>query len=83
MLIIELRVNYRIIKTIGVHNVHPNAAADFTGECPYDVYVADDGSKFHLGHPLTRIHHRRMDGAEILAAKALTVVKEIEGKETT
>jgi hypothetical protein len=83
MLFIELRINYKIIKTIGVHNVHPTPVADFTGECPYDVYVAEPGNKFHMDHPLTRIYHRRMDGAEILAAKALTVVKEIEGKEKT
>jgi len=81
MLIITLQVNTKHILTLGAHNVHPHASKKYTGECPYDIYIADYTGgkiKFDIGKPDVQINHRRKDGAEILAAKALQKISEIK-----
>lgn len=81
MLIVHLQINnVKTIKVIGIHNVHVDAKDGFMGNCPYNVYVADKDGKFDIGNPITQIHHNRTEGAEVLAAKALLEVKEIEDK---
>lgn len=78
MLIIELRVNDRVIKTIGVLNVHPHKLLpDFQGECPYQIF---NNALVNDENYIGALQHKRSDGAEILAIKALELVAKANRK---
>jgi len=74
MLIVNLYINRRPIKVVGIHNVGRLDSDIYL----YDIYTADDQELLRVGQPLTQIEHHRGDGAEILAAKALLKIKELE-----
>jgi len=77
MLIIKLKVNYRTIRTIGIHNIYPEIVpSDFQGLCRYDVYDFGDFLIDMRKKPIGQVEHMRSDGADKLAAKALALVIE-------
>jgi len=80
MLYIELKVNYKTIRTIGVHNVSSIPVnKSLKAECSYDVWDLTDAvnplaDRKYLGE----IKHVRSDGAEVLARKVLNMVVEYD-----
>jgi len=80
MLHIELKVNYKTIRTIGVHNVSSisvNKAPK--AECSYDVWdLTDAANPLADRKYLGGIKHVRSDGAEVLAQKVLNMVVEYD-----
>jgi len=78
MLYIELKVNYKTIRTIGVRNVSSIPVFEAcTAECPYDVWdftnvVNSLADRVYIG----KLRHTRSDGAEVLAQKVLKMVAE-------
>lgn len=76
MLILKIQINYRTIKTIGIHNIWPKVMpSDFKGNCRYNVYdFGDFLIDTEHNKPIGKISHKRSDGAEILALKALKLV---------
>jgi len=80
MLHIELKVNYKTIRTIGVHNVSLTPIdKSLKTECPYDVWdLTDAANPLADRKYLGEIKHVRSDGAEVLAQKVLNMVVEYD-----
>lgn len=84
MLYIELKINHKVIRTIGVRNVSPVPIhKSCTAECPYEIWDLTD-----LTNPLERtligkLRHTRRDGAEVLASKVLEMVADYDEKNST
>jgi len=80
MLYIELKINYKTIRTVGVQNVSSIPVnKSLKAECSYDVWDLTDAvnplaDRKYLGE----IKHVRSDGAEVLTQKALNMVVEYD-----
>lgn len=81
MLCIELKVNYKTIRTIGVQNVSSTPVhQSFKGECPYDIWDLTGLDNIYKRKHIGEIRHLRSEGAEVLAQKALSIVIEHDKK---
>jgi len=75
MLLVEIRVNYKVVRSIGIQNMG-SASQISAGVCSYDVYDITNLTNVRQKEYLGNIQHKRSDGAESLAQKALNVVVE-------
>jgi len=80
MLYIELKVNYKTIRTIGMQNVSSiSVNKTLKAECSYDVWdLTDAANPLADRKYLGEIKHVRSDGAEVLAQKVLNMVVEYD-----